>query len=87
MPAQQAQDRPGGVRTPAPVVVVCQACRTPLSAPRPGQKACSPKCRAKLHRHAQAVRERELRRLLAASRALIEAAERVFSLAGELPNR
>jgi hypothetical protein len=70
-----------GVRTPytGPGLSYCGACGAPLTTPRRGQKACSPRCRARLHRAtraaAQAARDGEVRRLLvAALRALDDGA-------------
>ena len=60
-------------------------CRAPLAG-RPDRRTCSAKCRAVLSRQAreqaQAVRDRELRRLLAAARANLDAADRLLSEPG-----
>ena len=54
----------------------------PIVAPREGQRACSARCRATLHRQAQAearaARDRELRRLLVELQVNAEAALRVL---------
>jgi len=67
MPPSEALDGVGGVRTPAPAVVgLCRACGAPLgkdgAPPQQRQKACSGRCRARLHRQAQKGRDAELRR-------------------------
>jgi predicted nucleic acid-binding Zn ribbon protein len=72
MPISTAQDGSGRVRTPAPAVVPsCAACGAPLgkdgAAPKPGQKACSGRCRARLHREARRGQDAEVRRLLEAA--------------------
>jgi predicted nucleic acid-binding Zn ribbon protein len=76
MPPRRAPGRPGGVRTPAPPVVLsdpqCPICGGPLQPegmpPRDGQRACSGRCRAALHRRDRAARlatrDAEVRRLL-----------------------
>jgi hypothetical protein len=61
MPTRRGQARPSGVRTPGPPVVpsarVWGACGGPLgkdgAPPRDGQRACSGRCRAALHRREQ----------------------------------
>ena len=83
-PIPTPEPRPTGVRTPqdGPGVPCCGACGRPIVAPREGQRACSARCRATLHRQAQAearaARDRELRRLLVELQVNAEAALRVL---------
>ena len=82
-PLSSAPEPLDGVRTPSPAVVPsCGACGAPLgkdgAPPKPGQKACSGRCRARLHREARQGRDAVARWLLKQAAEAVEAAQRAL---------